>query len=73
MLHLIYNKLSLFCRNLIGNEVRKKKHELPIDDPISSLSIVAKQIGREPLDVPWDDTFFETNPELPLYIYMSYC
>jgi len=47
------------------------KLEVPIDDPIASLVVVVKQIGRDPLEDPWDDTFFETNTELPLYIYMS--
>ncbi|KAK7327227.1 hypothetical protein VNO80_31592 [Phaseolus coccineus] len=51
--------------------IPKKKQEVPLDDLIASLAIVARQIGRDPLEVPWDDTFFETNPELPLYIYMS--
>jgi len=45
-------------------------HEVSIDDPIASLAVVANQIGRDPLEVPWDDTFFEINTELPLYIYM---
>ena len=49
----------------------KRKHEVPIDDPITSLAVVARQISRDPLEVLWDDTFFEINTDLPLYIYMS--
>ena len=49
----------------------KKKYEVPVDNPITSLVVAARQIGREPQEVPWDDTFFEINTELPLYIYMT--
>jgi len=42
-----------------------------IDDPIASLSTVVREIGRNPMDIPWDDTFFEINTDIPLYIYMS--
>jgi len=29
-----------------------------MDDPITSLVVAAREIGRDPLEVPWDDTFF---------------
>ncbi|XP_068490397.1 uncharacterized protein [Phaseolus vulgaris] len=47
----------------------KKKHEVPVDDPIASLALGARQIGHDPFEVPWDDTFFQINTELPLFMY----
>ena len=47
----------------------EKKREVPVDDPLASLRLIASQIGNEPFPVPWDDTFFQINTELPLMIY----
>jgi len=36
----------------------KKKHEILIDDPITYLAVAAREISHNPMDTPWDDTFF---------------
>jgi len=45
------------------------KHEVPVDNPIVSLGLVASHIGHQPFEVPWDDTFFQINTEMPLFMY----
>ena len=47
----------------------EKKREVPVDDPIASLGLIASRIGNEPFVVPWEDTFFQINIELPLMMY----
>ena len=42
-----------------------------MDNPIASLGLIASQIGNEPFPVPWDDTFFQINTELPLMMYYT--
>jgi len=32
---------------------------------------VAKEIGQDPVEIPWNDTFFEIDTNMPLYINMS--
>jgi len=49
----------------------RKKHEALVDNHIASLAVAARQIGPDPFEVPWDDTFFQVNTKLPLYIYMT--
>jgi len=44
----------------------KKKHEVPIDDPIAFLDAAAKKIGQNPVDILWDDTFFERDIDMTL-------
>ncbi|XP_068461802.1 uncharacterized protein [Phaseolus vulgaris] len=36
---------------------------------MASLRLIASQIGNDPFPVPWDNTFFQINTELPLMIY----
>ncbi|XP_068499998.1 uncharacterized protein [Phaseolus vulgaris] len=47
----------------------EKKRDVPVDNPIASLRLIASQIGNEPFAVPWDDTFFQINTELSLMMY----
>jgi len=50
----------------------KKKHEVPINDPITSLTVAAKEIGQDHMDILWDDTFIERDIDMSLYTYMSF-
>jgi len=44
----------------------KKKHEVLIDDLIASLAAAVREIGQNPMDISWDDMFFEINTNMSL-------
>ena len=70
-LYITYNLIQIFfiLQKPHRKPNSKKKHEVPVDAPIASLALVARQIGQDPFEVPWDDTFFQINTELPLFMY----
>ena len=70
-LYITYNLIQMFYMlyKPFRPPSRKKKREVPIDNPITSLGLIASQIGNESFPVPWDDTFFQINTELPQMMY----
>ena len=71
-LYITYNLIQMFfiLQKLRRKPSLEKKHEVPVDDHIAFLALAARQIGQDPFEVPWDDTFFQINTKLPLYMYM---
>ena len=57
-LYITYNLIQMLFIKPRRKPSPKKKHEVPVDNPIASLAVLARQIGPEPFEVPWNDTFF---------------